>query len=107
MERREVLRKVMIAGGALSFLRLQGADDSAEAATAAATQFQEGRLSGGKFTGWQALLASTGKAVYGTIYDPNSIAEGHFTGYRVRGEKNSKALNLEFFTLDDLGFSKS
>ncbi len=111
MNRRDALTFALRSGAVLSLVRVPSADASgaAEAAPEAApsVEFQKGKLSGGEFEGWEAVLAITGRAVRGTIYDPNGLDGGRITGYRVRGTATGKVLDLDFFAMEDVGFDES
>jgi hypothetical protein len=77
MDRREVVRIALRSGALLVLTRLSDSeafsDDDAGLQAASAVQFQQGTLRGGKFEGWEALLATTGRSVRGTIYNPSEL----------------------------------
>src|SRR5947207_10793395 len=103
MARREVIRIALRSGAAFVLTALP--DTQPAGAAAPGAQFQQGTLHGGMFEGWQAILATTGRMVRGTIFDPSSLGGPRFTGYRVRGTQVGSVLDLDFFDLDDLDFS--
>ncbi len=107
MERRDVFRLALRSGAVATVVRLSDAPATASDLEAAPkVEFQKGTLNGGKFTGWEALLAITGRSVRGTIFDPRSIGDTGFIGYRVRGTARGKVLDLDLYDLDDLAFGK-
>ncbi len=103
--RRDALSLVLHSGAVIALTRIAD-PDPAEAATPS-VEFQRGKLSGGEFDGWEAVLAITGQAVRGTIYDPTATTGGTITGYRVRGTAKGKVLELDFFEIEDIGFDTS
>ncbi len=103
--RRDAFRFVLRSGAVLGLTRI-GDPDPVEAAEPS-VEFQQGTLSGGIFDGWKALLAITGRAVRGTVYDPAETGNGRISGYRVRGTATGKVLELDFFEMDDIGFNAS
>jgi hypothetical protein len=107
MQRREVI-KLGLACGATLMMEPLGGLQEAEAASKKVT-FYDGTADGGPFAGWRLILASTGSAVRGTLYDPNSIIKNdlyaRFTGYRVRGTASTQGLSLNFYALPDTAFA--
>lgn len=110
MERREVLRRT-IAGGMTMVITHILPETPADAAELAKKKpkvvFHEGTLSGEGVEGWTALIATTGSSVRGTCWDPATVNNGHYAGWRVRGKNRNGTLHMDFFGLADHGFSKS
>src|SRR5688500_18792668 len=99
MDRREALRMSLGSGVVATVTRITSPDPvgAADLNAGPKIEFQKGTLRGGKFEGWEALLAVTGRAVRGTIYDPQTAGQARINGYRVRGTARGAVLDLDFF----------
>jgi hypothetical protein len=104
MERRELLRMALGAGATLVVCQLDRPAPAEAARRRKKVRFFSAVLDAAPFAGWTLYLASTGRALRGTLFDPASVGSVPFAGSRVRGTARGRQVTLELFALDDLGF---
>ncbi len=103
MDRREIIRTVL-GTGAMLVVEQVGGPASAMAASKAVQFYDSGSVTGA-FAGWRLILAVTGQAVRGTLYNPATLQNGQYTGYRIRGNSSSTGLVLKCYELSDVSFA--